>query len=101
MLVISSCFSEKKSTSYQRAFSSGTPGGNRTHNGPLGGGCYIHLTTEADLTSLLYRKGRGLTSFIAGSEQIDFRIKTFFKGVDDSLMFSKTDDRCGHRQYYR
>ena len=25
----------------------GTPGGNRTHNGPLGGGCYIHLTTEA------------------------------------------------------
>ncbi len=28
-----------------RAF--GTPGGNRTHNGPLGGGCYIHLTTEA------------------------------------------------------
>ncbi len=24
----------------------GTPGGNRTHNGPLGGGCYIHLTTE-------------------------------------------------------
>ena len=26
---------------------SGTPGGNRTHNGPLGGGCYIHLTTEA------------------------------------------------------
>lgn len=23
------------------------PGGNRTHNGPLGGGCYIHLTTEA------------------------------------------------------
>lgn len=27
----------------------GTPGGNRTHNGPLGGGCYIHLTTEANL----------------------------------------------------
>ena len=25
----------------------GTPGGNRTHNGPLGGGCYIHVTTEA------------------------------------------------------
>ena len=25
----------------------GTPGGNRTHNCPLGGGCYIHLTTEA------------------------------------------------------
>ena len=27
----------------------GTPGGNRTHNGPLGGGCYIHLTTEAKI----------------------------------------------------
>ena len=27
----------------------GTPGGNRTHNGPLGGGCYIHLTTEVCL----------------------------------------------------
>lgn len=27
--------------------SNGTPGGNRTHNCPLGGGCYIHLTTEA------------------------------------------------------
>lgn len=25
----------------------GTPAGNRTRNGPLGGGCYIHLTTEA------------------------------------------------------
>ena len=25
----------------------GTPGENRTHNGPLGGGCYIHLTTSA------------------------------------------------------
>ncbi len=25
----------------------GTPCGNRTHNGPLGGGCYIHLTKEA------------------------------------------------------
>ena len=25
----------------------GTPGGNRTHNGPLGVGCYIHLTTGA------------------------------------------------------
>ena len=25
----------------------GTPDGNRTHNGPLGGDCYIHLTTEA------------------------------------------------------
>ena len=24
----------------------GTPAGNRTRNGPLGGGCYIHLTTE-------------------------------------------------------
>ena len=25
----------------------GTPCGNRTHNGPLGGDCYIHLTKEA------------------------------------------------------
>ena len=25
----------------------GTPNGNRTHNCPLGGGCYIHLTMEA------------------------------------------------------
>ena len=27
---------------------SGTPGENRTHICPLGGGCYIHLTTEAN-----------------------------------------------------
>lgn len=33
----------------------GTPGGNRTHNGPLGGGCYIHLTTEA-YSILLHQK---------------------------------------------
>ncbi len=25
----------------------GTPDENRTHNCPLGGDCYIHLTTEA------------------------------------------------------
>ena len=31
------------------SFLFGTPAGNRTRNGPLGGGCYIHLTTEADL----------------------------------------------------
>ena len=30
----------------------GTPAGNRTRNGPLGGGCYIHLTTEAYLLKL-------------------------------------------------
>ena len=29
------------------SFLFGTPAGNRTRNGPLGGGCYIHLTTEA------------------------------------------------------
>ena len=29
----------------------GTPSGNRTHNCPLGGGCYIHLTMEADQIS--------------------------------------------------
>lgn len=29
------------------AFSFGTPSGNRTHNCPLGGGRYIHLTMEA------------------------------------------------------
>ena len=27
----------------------GTPSGNRTHNLPLGGAYYIHLTMEADL----------------------------------------------------
>ena len=32
----------------QRTFF-GTPDENRTHNCPLGGGCYIHLTTEAYL----------------------------------------------------
>ena len=31
------------------SFLFGTPAGNRTRNGPLGGGCYIHLTTEAYL----------------------------------------------------
>ena len=31
-----------------------TPGGNRTHNCPLGGGCYIHLTTDAYFHSLYY-----------------------------------------------
>ncbi len=31
----------------------GTPAGNRTRNGPLGGGCYIHLTTEARSLFLL------------------------------------------------
>ena len=31
----------------------GTPCGNRTHNGPLGGGCYIHLTKEANIKFLL------------------------------------------------
>ena len=31
----------------------GTPGENRTHNGPLGGGCYIHLTTEAYATAFI------------------------------------------------
>ena len=31
------------------SFLLGTPAGNRTRNGPLGGGCYIHLTTEAYL----------------------------------------------------
>lgn len=37
----------EKSPCILRTFLFGTPGGNRTHNGPLGGGCYIHLTTEA------------------------------------------------------
>ena len=32
----------------------GTPAGNRTRNCPLGGGCYIHLTTEAHLLKLKY-----------------------------------------------
>ena len=32
---------------FAKCLKDGTPGGNRTHNGPLGGGCYIHLTTEA------------------------------------------------------
>ena len=33
----------------------GTPCGNRTHNGPLGGGCYIHLTKEANIKLPLTR----------------------------------------------
>ena len=51
------------------SFLFGTPAGNRTRNGPLGGGCYIHLTTEAylvippgntsSLRSSCHRKRRG------------------------------------------
>ena len=29
----------------------GTRNGNRTHNYPLGGGCYIHLTMQANMIS--------------------------------------------------
>lgn len=32
----------------------GTPGGNRTHNCPLGGGCYIHLTKETSTLIIMY-----------------------------------------------
>ena len=32
----------------------GAPGENRTHNDPLGGGCYIHLTTEANFLWIKY-----------------------------------------------
>ena len=32
----------------------GTPGENRTHNEPLGGVCYIHLTTEADRCNIQF-----------------------------------------------
>ena len=38
---------QKRQGMREHALRNGTPGGNRTHNGPLGGGCYIHLTTEA------------------------------------------------------
>ena len=41
---LNNVFLRNKATIY--CGQSGTPGGNRTHNGPLGGGCYIHLTTE-------------------------------------------------------
>ena len=33
-----------------RCFLFGTPCGNRTHNCPLGGDCYIHLTKEAAIS---------------------------------------------------
>ena len=33
---------------------SGTPSRNRTYNGPLGGGCYIHLTMEAYFSIFLF-----------------------------------------------
>ena len=45
--VLFCAYANKKSPHILRTFLFGTPGGNRTHNGPLGGGCYIHLTTEA------------------------------------------------------
>ena len=45
--VLFCAYANKKSPCILRTFLFGTPGGNRTHNGPLGGGCYIHLTTEA------------------------------------------------------
>ena len=43
---------KKRPMSIGRFF--GTPCGNRTHNGPLGGGCYIHLTKEALSVNLCY-----------------------------------------------
>ena len=45
---------KRKRQPYRLPF--GTPDENRTHNCPLGGDCYIHLTTEAylTLTFLLY-----------------------------------------------
>ena len=36
---------KRKRQPYRLPF--GTPDENRTHNCPLGGDCYIHLTTEA------------------------------------------------------
>ena len=38
---------QKRQGMREHALRNGTPGGNRANNGPLGGGCYIHLTTEA------------------------------------------------------
>ena len=45
--VLFCAYANKKARIFYGLFLFGTPGGNRTHNGPLGGGCYIHLTTEA------------------------------------------------------
>ena len=39
-------YTKAKATENRSLF--GTPCENRTHNGPLGGGCYIHLTKEAN-----------------------------------------------------
>ena len=45
----------------------GTPNGNRTHNCPLGGGCYIHLTMQAYsiLSCPIKRKQRNTLYFPA------------------------------------
>ena len=58
---------------------SGTPGGNRTHNGPLGGGCYIHLTTEA-YWILLHE-----AEMIVGKNFMPKFIPTFFRPVKNSI----------------
>ena len=43
-----------KKTGSQKAAFYGTPCGNRTHNGPLGGDCYIHITKEAKRINIFY-----------------------------------------------
>ena len=48
--IIKTGISGKKTGSLWLPF--GTPCGNRTHNGPLGGDCYIHLTKEAKRINL-------------------------------------------------
>ena len=59
----------------------GTRNGNRTHNYPLGGGYYIHLTMQAE-----WRKG----DFGAKSPLTSVIITQFFKNFK---FFSKTIDK--------
>ena len=52
-------FCPKNSKNHKKCGFFGTPDENRTHNCPLGGDCYIHLTTEAECEIVpLEKKGR-------------------------------------------
>jgi hypothetical protein len=54
-----------------RGTSIGASGGNRTHNCPLGGGRYIHLTTETTCSGLTV--DREFSQFAQGAFGIGLR----------------------------
>ena len=61
----------------------GTPGETRTHNEPLGGVCYIHLTTEADRCNIQFEGISDLDgSMFGGGPSILLRYKRRFIMMD-------------------